>query len=317
MAKKSGCPAANINLKKINVIDWNEQTKAEEWRGGWAELCNEYLARNGVAERVDHRSYERQGIEQIPTIHLGVAASGVEKRGIKTERGNINREIEVTNRELRQIRARIRKAKNWLYAQPIENVPTMISVMSSVADGKNLNSRWKKIADLKTQANVLIFLQSNNISDMEQLVDKVTKMNEEFYEVSNKIKAADRRLGTLVQHIAQYDNYKTQKAVYDKYKQLDPKKRDAFYEKHSDEIQLYKNAKQYLNEVMNGKTSIPINTWKTDHKRLITERFSLCEDFYRLKDEVRSVEVLRKRAENLMNENRQERQHTHSQNMER
>ena len=43
------------------------------------------MEQNGHAERIDHRSYERQGIDQIPTVHLGVAASAMEKRGIRTE----------------------------------------------------------------------------------------------------------------------------------------------------------------------------------------------------------------------------------------
>jgi len=231
----------------------------------------------------------------------------MEKRGIATERGNINRTIEVTNQQLRQVRARIKKAKNWLYSQPIDNAPTMVSVMSSIADGKNLNSRWKKIADLKTQAKVLIFLQSNNITSMEHLVNKVTQMNEEFYEVSNKIKAAERRLDTLTQHLTQYDNYKHHKATYEKYKSLDPKKRDTFYDKHFEKIQLYENAKQYLSAIMNGKTTIPNKSWQAEQAKLTADKFSLCEDFYRLKNEIRSVEILRRGAENIMREETPER----------
>ena len=100
--------------KSIPATDWNEQTKAEEWRAAWAELCNQCLEQYGHAERIDHRSYERQGIDQIPTVHLGVAASTMEKRGIRTERGDLNREIEVTNQRLRQLKAHISKLQNWL-----------------------------------------------------------------------------------------------------------------------------------------------------------------------------------------------------------
>jgi len=82
----------SYKCKSIPSTDWNEQTKAEEWRQGWAETVNQYLENGNHTERIDHRSYERQGIDQIPTIHLGVAAHQMEKRGIKTERGNINRE---------------------------------------------------------------------------------------------------------------------------------------------------------------------------------------------------------------------------------
>ena len=72
------------------------------------------MEQNGHAERIDHRSYERQGIDQIPTVHLGVAPSAMEKRGIRTERGDLNREIEVTNKRLRQLKAHISKLQNWL-----------------------------------------------------------------------------------------------------------------------------------------------------------------------------------------------------------
>lgn len=96
-----------FKTRKVNTVDWNEQTKAEEWRSGWADICNQYLEQNNVAERIDHRSYERQGVEQIPTVHLGVAASAMEKRGIRTDRGNINRQVHLDNKMLRQLRARI------------------------------------------------------------------------------------------------------------------------------------------------------------------------------------------------------------------
>ena len=95
-------------------MDWNEQTKAEEWRAAWADCTNTYLERGNHAAKIDHRSFERQGIEQIPTIHLGAAASQMEKRGIRTERGNMNREIEVTNSQLRQLKARMNKLTVWL-----------------------------------------------------------------------------------------------------------------------------------------------------------------------------------------------------------
>lgn len=46
---------------------------------------------------MDHRSYERQGLDILPTRHLGPAASQMEKRGVKTELGNINRQIKEKN----------------------------------------------------------------------------------------------------------------------------------------------------------------------------------------------------------------------------
>ena len=60
----------NYKTRKINTTDWNEQDKAEEWRKAWADITNKYLEENSIQEKVDHRSYQRQGIEQIPTLSL-------------------------------------------------------------------------------------------------------------------------------------------------------------------------------------------------------------------------------------------------------
>ena len=302
--------------RKINAVDWNEQTKAEEWRNGWADCVNKFLESENVAERVDHRSYERQGVEQIPTVHLGVAAFQMERRGIRTRRGDTNRNINNMNQQIRQTRARIKKVKNWLYSQPLTNAPTMISVMNNISAGKNLNTHWKRINDLKLRAKILIFLQHNEIYTVEKLVGKIEKINNEFYDVSKKIKSAERRLDTLNNHLAHYDNYKQYKAVYEKYKALAPKKRDAFYEKHSNEIQFYRDAKSYLDEIMNGNKTIPIKEWQAEQKKLTFDKYMLCENFYRLKDEVHYVEVLQKSTENLIQESEQEQTKTKNKGVE-
>ncbi len=52
-----------------------EALKPQEWleqtRGRWAELANRALDRSGVDARIDHRSLEAQGVERVPTMHLG------------------------------------------------------------------------------------------------------------------------------------------------------------------------------------------------------------------------------------------------------
>ena len=97
--------------KTVPTTDWNESYKCEEWRSAWAEYVNNYLKMDGIKERVDHRSYQRQGIEQIPTIHLGPAASQMEKKGRMSERGRINRQIKEDNRLLRSIKIKMSELK--------------------------------------------------------------------------------------------------------------------------------------------------------------------------------------------------------------
>jgi len=89
----------------------------------------------------------------IPTIHMGVAASQMEKKGIRTDRGNINRQTEVTNNQMNQLRARIRKSKDWLYTQPLTETPNMMTVMNNIYVGKNAQSNYNTLRNLKARAS--------------------------------------------------------------------------------------------------------------------------------------------------------------------
>jgi hypothetical protein len=52
----------------------------EHARERWAELTNKTLERVGREERVDHRSYSRQGVDQEPGRHFGPAAAQMVSR---------------------------------------------------------------------------------------------------------------------------------------------------------------------------------------------------------------------------------------------
>ena len=99
---------------KEQTTDWNEKHKADEWRKAWEDYANAHLEKHGHAERIDHRSHQDRGLEQIPTIHLGTAAHQMEQRGIRTERGDINRAIQKANEKIANINAEILKLENEL-----------------------------------------------------------------------------------------------------------------------------------------------------------------------------------------------------------
>lgn len=79
----------------VQANDWNRREKVEEWRKRWADCCNKYLARE---QQIDHRSYERQGVTQLPTVHEGYAARLMEQRGTVSDLCQRNRDIVAYNR---------------------------------------------------------------------------------------------------------------------------------------------------------------------------------------------------------------------------
>lgn len=87
--------------KKVERNDWNDKGNVEKWRKAWADTCNLHLAKD---KQVDHRSFERQGKDIIPTIHEGHSARKIEKDGNISERCEYNREVRTTNRLIESIK---------------------------------------------------------------------------------------------------------------------------------------------------------------------------------------------------------------------
>lgn len=107
--KKTSRYAASVKIESQLSKDWNSPETLKIWRESWADNCNQALEAEGLTVRIDHRSFEEQGILQLPTAHMGVHAYHLEKKGIKTDRGDINRKIKEDNRFLQQIEKRIKQ----------------------------------------------------------------------------------------------------------------------------------------------------------------------------------------------------------------
>jgi peptidoglycan hydrolase CwlO-like protein len=314
---KWGAKSRTENGVKVPSVDWNEHTKAEDWRKAWAAYCNTALRINGHDAVIDHRSYERQGTEQIPTIHMGVAATQMERKGIRTERGDINREIEFTNKQIRQLRARINKLKDWVKSET-ENPtpPPLADIISGILSGGGSKSRYAKIVDLQTAAKVLNFLTSNHISTLPELREKASDFYGRQNEIGGKLNRLDRRMKTLDEHIKQTEIRREHHRDYKLYQQEKPKNKPQFFEQFRKELTLYKAAERYLKGVLNGRTSIPIKDWKAEREKLTAEKQNLRREYERLKNEVREVEIIRKTAEQIARATEPQQQRTRTWEME-
>ncbi|MCQ4863600.1 MobA/MobL family protein [Pseudoflavonifractor phocaeensis] len=327
--------------KSIPATDWNEQTKAEEWRQGWAEICNQALEQNGHAERIDHRSYERQGLDIIPTIHLGAAASQMEKRGIRTERGNINREIEISNQKLRQLKARLVKLQNWLKDEAANTEPpTLADVIEHILMQRQQSGK-ATTHQLKAAAQCFNFLTANSITDMAGLDGKLQTMADKQFAIRDKLKSTERRQKTLDEHLRHGGNYKAyrgQKAQYEKlYAQYRAIKKaggfgaerkaqkaldtaNAYYDTHRTEIVLFEAAERYLKDVMQGrfdpKKLPPITKWTAERDKLNTGMRRLNGEYVSLKNETAEVEKIRRNVHDIMSGETRREQPKRAQDME-
>jgi len=122
---------------KTRVLD-DRKTGPQEImhiREAVAGIINDCMEETGVDERVDHRSYRDRGVERTPMIHLGEAASALERKGIRTERGDRNRAIRESNRRLEHIE----HALEMLEAERTQELDRLLAEPEEVAAGAQVN----------------------------------------------------------------------------------------------------------------------------------------------------------------------------------
>ena len=115
----------------IQTNDWNSKENAKIWRKDLADTINAVNAKIGMTDKFwEYRSFKEQGLDIIPQIHLGEKASAMERAGIRTIRGDINRDIIARNAIIDAARAVYEKAKDEL-AQAMAIPATVVKAFKS------------------------------------------------------------------------------------------------------------------------------------------------------------------------------------------
>ncbi|MBY5056320.1 MobA/MobL family protein [Streptococcus agalactiae] len=304
---------------KVELTDWNDRGNAEKWRESFAQICNQYLEKNHQEKRVDHRSYKRQGIEEIPTIHMGASASTLEKKGIETDKGNINREIKKHNSLVKAIKEKLLEINSWLNSlvstfqakydeyketrqQEIENKAELfnlyeyISIYNEIQGEKIKNLSYygqikKGNADLKRFVKAIYYLKDNHLQTIADLQGKVFELAKQSKKISGDIQEKTQRIKDLNQCVSCIDSIKENKEVYQEYKSKTIFK-DSFYNSHKKGIDRYLRARKTI-EKFTGTSSIKLSDWQKEISNLEKEIQSLTEDKVKVQDEFKQIDHIK------------------------
>lgn len=252
-------PSGNYKSHKENTVDWNDPIKAEIWRTAWADLVNLYLQRAERPERIDLRSYARQGKEEAPTIHLGPAVSHLERKGIQTEIGSYNRAIKKHNRLLQRLKELLFSVSKWLkekkavlqkLTEPEKPQPTIYDfVIRFVELRKQGRADWSRksketagINDLKFMSSVFCWMTEHNVRTLDDFQRFIEEKKAIFSEM-NAVNREIRKKETALKHIGNFEKYQS---IYEQSKRGFKIVREKYAETHKDEIAAYVKAVKYL-----------------------------------------------------------------------
>ena len=280
-------PSSNWKSHKEDTVHWNDQSKAEIWRHGWEVVTNEYLESSNRPERVDLRSFERQGIDLAPTIHLGPAVTQMEKRGIETDMGNLNREIKQVNRVLLAIRKLIADLQNWIAElrekrnKLIEEMrePTLPELLTQYLDSRHdERSDWSvsgqrkgTTMDLQKVSHAAVYLQEHEIATPEDLKNHLNEKQAVFDELDGQIHDEEKRMRDIQFQIKAWDSVDRLLPIHHEYIKIGWKsKKEKFYQVHKAEIDEYNKAFRLLIKLYPDK-KVPISSLRAELEKLAAE----------------------------------------------
>ena len=195
---------------------WNSEEQLVEWRKEWADVTNRYLERAGREERIDHRSNAARGLDEIPTIHEGVAAQALERKGIISDRCEINRQIKADSALLRELKAEVKKLAALVsrtvpaIAEGLEKLRSRVLIfcyqLRHIGVGKyNLDNRVKAVKpELERYAGLVQQIKEKSEERKKLLAEK---KKTQFYQIP-KLHDFTRRITELTEEI---EELKTEK----------------------------------------------------------------------------------------------------------
>ena len=308
-------PSGNWKSHKEDTVDWNEQYHAEEWRHGWELVQNKYLELAGSPERVDMRSYERQGLDKIPTVHMGAAVCALERKGIETNIGNLNRDIKAANRMMNAIRSTIRNLRNWIAdimeatkevfaetdAQAKNTSPDLVLLLRDYLNlRKAERSDWSRYGqqkgttdDLKAVSKAIIYLKEHELFTLEDLDAALQGMSEKSKGINAAMKKASVRMKVITGIQNAVADCQTHKAVHDKYLKIGWKARQAaFAESHKDELDSFNKAFRYLKK-QGVDLNVNLDSLQAEYSNLQATYAELAGQLAAVKEELQPMKDIR------------------------
>lgn len=257
--EKIRLPSGEPKSHKENTVDWNSRENAELWRAAWADTVNRYYEKNGIPVRLDLRSYERQGVDKVPTVHLGPAVAHMEAKGIRTEIGDYNRAIKSHNAAVSTVKQLIASLENWLTETKEklatlfvreEEQPTLISLLNDYSSiRKAERSTWSNSArqkgavlDVKFNAEAFRWMQSAGVTTLEDFENLIAAQKPILDQISGNDKQV-RRLNKSIEHI---ENFKRYSPVYAQSRKGFEKARAKYAAEHKPELDAFSKAVRYL-----------------------------------------------------------------------
>ena len=213
-------------------------------------------------------------IKSPPSTWGGAAACQMEKKGIQTNIGNLNRDIKAANSLMQSIRQMVRHLKGWIadlkekkaaLMEVLEQTkePTIPELLSQYlglrseqrADWTSKGKLKGTVADFNRVQAAMEFLREKGISTIESLDTRLDEISQTAVSVMESMKKSEKRIKAINTMLSYIDKYEATKPVHVEYAAIGwKKKKEKFAESHREELDTYNAAIRYFKANLKGNT---------------------------------------------------------------
>ena len=301
----------------VPTTDWGSPETLEHWRQVWAELCNAKFAEMELSCRIDHRSYERQGVDLLPTIHEGPAVRAMERKGIATEKGEFNRWVKATNAAIRDIRKKISALADWLKEVKAElSKPKsldLISLLQAYFDRRNAGaySQKTRINNLKEMNTLFNYLMENGIHDLDTLEKRVDALRNSSNTLKEKLDTQTARMKEIRKLPDYLAAYHEMKPVYDGLQKIKfTRTKETYKSDHAADLKQFYQARRKLSaEFPDGK--FDQHKLDVEYAKLEKEHEETYAQFKSIRADSQQLWKIKSYVDSVRKNHEQEQQHNH------
>lgn len=202
--------------------------------------------------------------------------------------------------DLKEVIAGKQQARSPVKSQQVheKKFSLLIDIQAKLNEGKGAGyQRWATLFNLKQMAQVMCFLQENEINEFDELTAKADAAVARFNDLGDSIKAAEQRMqeiAALKKHII---NYSKTREVYVSYRKAGYSKK--FFEEHREAVTLHKAAKEAFERL--GLQKLPrVKELNAEYAQLLEQKKVAYPAYRKARTEMQEYLVAQKVAAVLL-----------------
>lgn len=175
----------------------------------------------------------------------------------------------------------------------------LIDIQEKMVEGKSVGyEKWAKKYNRKEAARTVCLLKEKGLDSYEELVAHTDRLTARFSELSDSIKASEKRMAEISVLQTHINNYSKTRTIYEAYRKCGYSKK--FFEEHREELMLHKAAKQAFDQLENKKIPSRQSLHEEFHQLLISKKEAYAE-YRQVKKEMQEYLIAKQTVEHILN----------------